>query len=243
MTETYSFAGIQVRITSLFPRVHALCGDYRASGAAEFSVATDRSDIEAEREKARREDAAEGKPQRSFSDEYLETLAVYRKLAERLPFCDTFLFHGSCVAVDREGYLFTAPSGTGKSTHARLWRELLGDRAVMVNDDKPLIRLGEGGAAVYGTPWDGKHHLSANLAVPLNAICLLQRAKKNAIRPISASEAYPSLLQQVYRPADPAALEKTLGLLDAMTASVQLWSLGCNMEAEAAQVAYEAMKG
>jgi hypothetical protein len=157
---------------------------------------------------------------------------------------DTLLLHGSCVAVDGMGYLFTAGSGTGKSTHTRLWRELLGERAVMINDDKPLIRAGADGAAmVYGTPWDGKHRLSTNTAVPLRAVCILERAAENAIRPIPAGEAYPMLLQQAYRPMDSMAMSKTLTLIDSLATSVGLWRLGCNTDIEAARVAYEAMKG
>ena len=87
----------------------------------------------------------------SRPDDYLETLAVCRKIAERMPEYDTFLFHGSCIAVDGVGYLFTAKSGTGKSTHTRLWRELLDNRATMVNDDKPLIRIADDGLVIYGT--------------------------------------------------------------------------------------------
>ncbi len=241
MTETYRFAGRLVRVTALFPAVHALCADYRASGEPDFSVETTAADVAFERERSAREDEKEGVSARQFSEGYLETLAVYRRIAERMPDYDAVLFHGSCVAADGAGYLFTAKSGTGKSTHARLWRELLGERAVMVNDDKPLIRVTDAGAVIYGTPWDGKHRLSENVSVPLKALCILERARENTIRPISVSEAYPLLLQQVYRPMDPAALGKTLALLDRLTASVSLWRLGCNMDIEAARVAYGAM--
>jgi hypothetical protein len=113
----------------------------------------------------------------------------------------------------------------------------------MVNDDKPLIRVQDGQALVFGTPWDGKHHLSRNTAVPLKALCILQRAVRNTIAPVSAAESLPMLLQQVYRPADAAALIKTLALVESLAASVSLWRLGCNMEVEAAQIAYNAMKG
>ena len=153
------------------------------------------------------------------------------------------MFHGSCIAVDGVGYLFTAKSGTGKSTHTRLWRELLGVKAVMVNDDKPLIRMTGEGAVIYGTPWDGKHRLSSNIAVPLKAVCILERAEENAIHPITADEAYPMLLQQVYRPMDRMAMNTTLTLIDRLAVSVNLWRLDCNMDPEAARVAYEAMKG
>ena len=243
MTGIYRLADRLIRVTTLFPDAHFLCTDYRAVGEPDFSVRTILSDIDFEREKSAREDEAEGIPVRRFSDGYLETLAVYRKIAERMPDYDTFLFHGSCMAVDGEGYLFTAKSGVGKSTHARLWRELLGTRAVMVNDDKPLIRVTRAGAEACGTPWDGKHRLSSNIAVPLRAVCLLERAERNSIRPISASEAYPMLLQQAYRPMDAAALEKTLHLIDALTESVRFWRLRCNTDPEAARLAYDAMRG
>ena len=244
MTNTYKFAQLKIGVTSLYSDVHRLCADYRTSDIPlDFSVTTSQPDIDFERRKSASEDEKEGIPVRKFSDGYLETLAVYRKIAERMPDYDTILFHGSCVAVDGIGYLFTAKSGTGKSTHARLWREFLGDRAVTVNDDKPLIRITKDGATVFGTPWDGKHRLSTNISVPLKAVCILERAEQNAIRPISAKEAYPMLLQQVYRPMDSIALNKTLTLVDRLAFSVGLWRLGCNKNIEAAQVAFEAMKG
>ena len=243
MSKLYRFADITIAVDTLGPETHELCADYRAEGSAAFSVATAREDIEFEREKSAREDALEGIPVRQFSDGYLETLAVYRKIAEKLPEYDALLMHGSCVAVDGAGYLFTAKSGTGKSTHTRLWRELLGERAVMINDDKPLIRLTDEGARIYGSPWDGKHRLSCNLSVPLKAICILRRAPENSIEPISAAEAYPMLLQQIYRPADPEALAKTLALIDRMAESLRFYRLSCNRELEAARLSYETMRG
>lgn len=75
----------------------------------------------------------------------LEETAVYRKIADKMVDYDTFVFHGSVIAVEGQAYLFTAKSGTGKSTHTRLWREMLGDKAVMVNDDKPMLRVTESG--------------------------------------------------------------------------------------------------
>lgn len=139
------------------------------------------------------------------------------------------------------GYLFTAKSGTGKSTHTRLWRELLGGRAVMINDDKPLISLSENGIMVHGTPWDGKHRLSTNMCVPLRALCILERAEENRIVPITKKDAYNMLMQQVYKPTEPQKLIKTMQLIDRLAASVKLYRLGCNMDIQAAQLAYIAM--
>ena len=137
------------------------------------------------------------------SKPYLETLTVYRKIATAFLERSVLLMHGSVVAVDGEAYMFTALSGTGKSTHVRLWRKLFGDRAVMVNDDKPLVRIGGERAIVYGTPWDGKHHLSNNIAVPLKAIVVLRRGLENEIHPLTVQEAFPTLLQQSFRTEDP----------------------------------------
>ena len=244
MTGQYEIADLKIRIDSLYDEVHNLCRDYQTGGdEIDFAVKTIQSDIDFERVKSDRRDELEGDPAPLFRDGYLETLAVYRQIAEKAPFFDRILFHGSAVAVDGEAYLFTAKSGTGKSTHTRFWRELFGERAVMVNDDKPLIRAGEQGCVISGTPWDGKHRLSSRITVPLKAVCILERAEKNRIRPVTAGEAYPMLLQQVYRPLDGNAMRRTLELIDRLVSSVSLWRLGCNMSIEAAQTAFDAMKG
>ncbi len=245
--DIYRIADLNILIRSLHGDVHSLCSDYRLADAAEscadIRVSVSQEDIDFERAASAREDEREGLPVRVFSDGYLETLAVYRAIAERLPFFDTVLFHGSCVAADGEGYLFAARSGVGKSTHARHWMEMLGGRAVMVNDDKPLIRVRGGRAYACGTPWDGKHRLSSRAVVPLRAICLLERAETNDIRRITPKEAYPALLQQVYRPAGEEAARRTLDLIDELSACVDLWKLRCTAGPAAAVIAYEAMKG
>ena len=239
----YRMAERNIGVESLYGRVHDRCAAYRTQDAPDFLVKITPADIEREREMSAREDAREGRPVQAWDDEYLEELAVYRQIAERMPAYDTVLFHGSAVAVDGRGYLFAARSGTGKSTHARLWRELLGDRLIYVNDDKPLVRIAPEAALVYGTPYDGKHHLSSRIAVPLQAVCFLQRGAKNSIRPLSAGAAFPRLLQQAYAPRDEEALRRTVALLQALTERVKLYELTCNMDPEAARVSFEGMGG
>ena len=264
MTEYYRIAEKRIRISSIHDQVHKLCADYRdpdgPSGREEqrdqkdipvdIIVCISQEDIDFERRKSERErhgrsmtGVSRGSSY-SFSDPYLETLAVYRRIAEKMPDFDTILFHGSCVAVDGVGYLFAAKSGTGKSTHTRLWRQVFGDRAVMINDDKPMIRAGsEGeGPVIFGTPWDGKHHLSTNTCVPLKDLCILERAGENTIRALSPQEAYPMLLKQVYRPMNLPAMEKTLCILDRLMTSVGLWRLGCTIDPQAACIAYNAFQ-
>ncbi len=234
----YRMAERNIGIESLYERVHVLCAGYRTDGAPDFIVRTTQEDIDREQIKSVQEAQAEGRPVYASVPEYLEELAVYRQIAERMPAYDTFLMHGSAIAVDGSGYLFTARSGTGKSTHARLWQELLGDRLVYVNDDKPLVRITADAALVYGTPYDGKHHRSSNIVAPLKAVCLLQRGETNAIREVRPRDAFPRLIQQIYCPQDREAMRRTLTLLQSLTKRVRFYELSCNMDLEAARVAF-----
>ncbi|MBQ8403193.1 MAG: hypothetical protein IJX55_02060 [Clostridia bacterium] len=241
MKGTYKIAEKNIEIISLYGGVHKLCAEYASEGTPDFSVEILQSDIDFERERSAAEDTAAGREAAAYSESYLETLAVYRKIADKMVFFDTLLFHGSAIAVDGEAYLFTAKSGTGKSTHTRLWRELFGERAVMINDDKPLIRITEAGAVVYGTPWNGKHRLGTNACAPLRAICILERDTVNHIEKTDRKSAYPLILQQTHRPARSGAMIMTLGLTDKLSDKIPIYRLGCNMEPEAARVAYEGM--
>lgn len=241
MKSTYRLAGHTIKIESVYSQVHTLCAAYRVDDKAEYCVATTPADIAYERQRSAQADALEGAVPHKYVDPYLETLAVYRKLAQLLVQDDILLMHGAVVAVDGLAYLFTAKSGTGKTTHTRLWMQQFGERAVMVNGDKPLLHVTKTGVTVYGTPWDGKEHLSTNIACPLRAVCILTRSETNHIGRISKKEALPMICQQVYRPADPAAPAKMLPLVDRLGNSVPLYRLGCNMEPEAAQVAYHGM--
>ena len=242
MTGTYRIGDQMIEICSLYSAVHDYCRDYRTEGAPVFSVKTTPEDLMFEKERSEQIGGLQFQTDPEIWNREFEILAVYRRIAEQVPFRDTFLFHGSAIAVDGAGYLFTAKSGTGKSTHARLWREMLGDRAVMINDDKPLIRITGDGAVVYGTPWNGKHRLGTNTVVPLKAVCVLERAEHNSIRGITREEAFPMLVQQSYRPLDPAALAKTMTLVDRLSRTVPLYRLGCNMDPEAAELSYNTMK-
>lgn len=242
MKSTYKIAEKVICIDSLYNEVHDYCKDYRFDGTADITVTVTKADIDYERERSEHTAKAEGRVPFDYPDSYLEELAVYRDLSEKMINYGTFLFHGSCIAVDGVGYLFTAKSGTGKSTHTRLWRELLGSRAVMVNDDKPFININGGKVTVYGTPYNGKHRLGNNISVPLKAVCLLERAKENSIQEVSRTDVYALMLQQSYRPRKPEQVSKMLALLDEMLDNVKVYRLGCNMDIEAAKVAYEGMR-
>lgn len=244
ITFTISLAGFCVEINSLYESTRTFCRDYLCDDVkADFSVSVSTEDIAFERGKSAKEDLLEGIPIRQFSDKYLETLAVYRKICTYLLEREVLLFHGSAIAVDGVAYLFTAKSGTGKSTHTALWRQVFGERAVMINDDKPLLKLTPEGVLVCGTPWNGKHGLGCNKMVPLKAICILERAEQNAITPMDAADVLPMLMQQSFRTGTTGGTVLLFDILDKLTKRVQLYRLGCNMDPQAAIVAYEGMKG
>ena len=242
-TNKYKMAGRVMEVESIYEKVHEYCKDYITNEKSDFYVTITQADIDYEKQITESEYQYEGLPVLKFTPAEYEVTAVYRKIAEKMPDCDRFVFHGSVIAVDGQGYLFTAKSGTGKSTHTRLWREYFKDRAVMVNDDKPLLKITDSSVIAYGTPYNGKHRLGNNISVPLKALCILTRSEENHIEKITKSQAYAMLIQQVYRPADRTKLKQTLALVDRMAELVPLYKLGCNMDILAAETAYNGMKG
>ena len=227
---TLKLAGLIVRLDAQ-TRLPADFGrDYRTDAEPDFAVAVTPDAL-------RREQALTNPP---ASAPYAESICLYREIAERLPAFDRLVFHGAAVAVDGHAYLFAAPSGTGKTTHIRLWQQRLGDAVTILNGDKPILHVREDGVTVYGSPWAGKEGWQTNTSAPLKAICLLDRGPENTIEPIPAAEHLPRLLRQMYRPVNPAAAAQTLTLLDRL-ARVPLYHLRCTISEEAARLSYETM--
>lgn len=233
-------SNVTIGVLALHESTKKFCKDFICDGNKEFFVSVTQSDIDFEREQFSIFSETEHTGSQ-FSDAYFETIALQRKVAGILIDHNTLLFHGSVIAVDGVAYLFTAKSGTGKSTHTRLWRELFGERAVMVNDDKPFISVTDDGIIVHGSPWNGKHKLGNNISVPLRAICILERGEINEIKEIPASKAVFMLIQQSSRPKGATKMAKYMELLDAIAAKVKFYRLSCNMEPEAAEISFAAM--
>lgn len=165
------------------------------------------------------------------------TSMFYRRLLSY----DGFMLHSSAVCVDNKAYLFSANSGTGKSTHTTQWLKLFGDKAYIINDDKPALKIENGNVYVYGTPWSGKSDLNLNVRVPLQGICVLERSEKNFIEPLDKGVAVYKLMNQTLRPPFEAHMDKLLSLLDIVITKTPIWRMGCNISTEAAQMAYDAM--
>lgn len=158
---------------------------------------------------------------------------------ELLAFDGLFL-HASAVLLDGKAYLFSADSGTGKSTHTEKWCRLFGAR--YLNDDKPALRQVEGCWKAYGTPWSGKHDLSLPAGAPIGGIAFLKRGEENKIRQMMASEALPLFMQQsLWRLPEVKMMEKQLELADKLLSQIPLWDLRCRNDDAAAQVAHSAM--
>lgn len=231
-------AGSVFDVSPLFESTRDYCRDYWSERERDFRVAVSRDDLQMEQKLLDLEADEEGLKRRKFSDMFLERSVIQRKVAEFLITRNVLMLHGSTVAVDGEAYLFTAACGTGKSTHTRLWREVFGDRAVMVNDDKPFLRLDADRVLACGSPWTGKHGLGSNVSLPLKGICILKRGTVDRIRRISADEARDMLNHQCFHLErdDPAPL-----IVEMLVERVALWEMECTKEPSAALTAWCAM--
>jgi len=234
-------AGQVMEVQSLFDSTRDYCRAYLTEEEPHAYAAVRPEDLVFEQAVLDQEAREEGLKRRKFYDPFLERTAIQRKMADHLLTQNTLLLHSSTVAVDGKAYLFTAKCGTGKSTHTRLWREAFGDRAVMVNDDKPFLRMTGEGVLACGAPWSGKHGLDSNITVPLQGICILERGETNVISPLSPAEALPMLLHQAYESADPALQSLSRELTHRLAATVPLWHMTCTKDPSAAIVAHTAM--
>lgn len=174
-------------------------------------------------------------PHLSLDDhEYMWTgEAFYNELLKH----DGMMLHSSCVEKDGYAYLFSAKSGTGKSTHTHLWlKNLEGTR--IINDDKPALVLENGKWYACGTPFSGKTDENVDVKVPIRALVFLHRSEKNEVKRMPTVQAIGMLLSQTIRPNSKELAEKMLELADKLLTEVPVFSLGCNMDDDAAIVAY-----
>ena len=237
-----SLARVEIAVESLYDEVYKMCIPYLSStsGTPDFTVRTTEADIDFERRKSSEEARREGREAAVYEKPYLETLAVYRRIAVGMLNYHAFLMHGSAVGVDGEAWLFTAASGVGKTTHTRLWMEYI-PGAFVINGDKPLIRLGADKVLICGTPWSGKEGWNQNTVRELNGVVFLERGTENAIEPVDYLSVLPRLLQQTYRPQEAEALQKTMGLVRELGTRMRFYRLKCNMKPDATLVAWEGL--
>ena len=176
-----------------------------------------------------------------YSDDYIEALEIYRIICKKMLKFDAMLMHCAAISVDNEAYLFTAVSGTGKTTHISLWKKKFKERCIVVNGDKPILRLINGTFYACGTPWRGKENYGENIMVPIKAICILERGEENSIKKIAPYDAISTVITQTLRTNDMNEMDKMLSLTDKLLEKVPFYRLKCNMNDDAADVSYSGM--
>lgn len=171
--------------------------------------------------------------------EYIATSAYFYNLLLNY---GGFMLHSSCISYNGKAYLFTADSGTGKSTHTGLWGKYI-DGVEYINDDKPAIRIIDGKIFACGTPWSGKTALNSDVLIPIGGIALLRRGTVNEISPASSKAAVTSILKQTYLPSAAKSTDVLADLLDKVVRTIPVYDLACDMSEEAVRVSFEAMTG
>ena len=231
----YTIADLNIDIQYSHKYLDFLCKDYLASDQSvtpDFSVAPLPEDFEKDRLVL---------DSKNYPDAYLKSLSVYRQIARKILEYDGIILHASVIEKDGKAYAFTAPSGTGKSTHCRLWLDVFPD-ARIINGDKPLIRYIDGKLYAYGTPWCGKENYNINTKAELSSICFLSRGNENSITAIDKNAALKKIFSQLLLPETMSQSENFFNMLTLICEKVKFFHLQCNMEKEAAIVSYNGMK-
>lgn len=236
-------AGITAQIQPLHLSTREYCRDYICDLPPEILIHATQDDLFSEQAQLESEAAEQGIRPRKFPLPFLERSVLLRKFAVSALKSDILLLHGSAVAVDGNAYLFTAPCGTGKSTHTRLWRDVFGNRSLMINDDKPFFRLCGDEVLACGAPWSGKHGLHTPVSLPLRGICILSRGNCNAISRTESAFAADFLDSQLLCYHTPEDRKAAHDLLMRIISLVPVWKMSCNRDPEAALVAFGAMSG
>lgn len=243
MTEfVVELAGVSIAVSALHESTQTFCERWLTDKPAVEGVNLTQEDLEAERRYSVEHNLRMGLSVRPHADAYLETLALYRRVACVLLPYDVIVFHGAVLAVDERAYVFTAPSGTGKTTHARYWLAQV-PGCYVLNGDKPLLRVGEHDVVAYGTPWMGKECMGTNASLPLAGLCVLRRDDHDHIEPLDMRDALATLIAQTYRPRDPNELVRVVELAGRLGSVVPLWQMGCTLNESSALVSWRAMAG
>lgn len=140
--------------------------------------------------------------------------------------------HSSSLSYMNNGVIFSAPSGTGKSTHTRLWQKVF-KGVEIINDDMPVVRKIDGAWNLCGSPWSGKTEINVNKRVPLKAVVFLERGEKNEIEEIKAPECVFKIIGQTLLPVYKEMTKTAMGNIASLVESVPVYRLKCNISDEA----------
>ena len=236
--QIYRIAEMNIAVKARFEPTKEYMRDY-AIDDTEYELFIEPTDEQIAYERKLGEEI-HGVPQ---SDAMCEAVAILRVICDYIIQRVGFFLHCSCLRYKGGAIIFTAPSGTGKSTHAALWRRHFGDEVEMINDDKPLVREKDGHFIIYGTPWNGKHGLGSNISAPIKAIVFLKQAKENSVENVTPFEALSLILQQTVMPSDKKDMTALLDMLGRMMESVPMYRLNCNISDEAVMTIHNKIYG
>lgn len=208
-------------VRTIYPWTKQLCQKFLSGEEPDIFIDIDQEDIDFERSSYVPKSKLD-----CSKDDYLESVAVLRKLSDSLLDRGVFLLHGGVIAWQEKAFLFTAHSGIGKTMHLYRWLYHLPE-AIVVNGDKPFIKPGDV-PMVYGSPFAGKEGMCENICVPLKAIVFLTRAENNKIWRIPFIDAFPMLYQQIYRPRESQKLVKAIQLLKQLEGRVNMYRFEMN---------------
>lgn len=228
----YKIAELPIRIIPVTPQTEQRLRPYWTdSETFEFDASTNPAEIEAFIAKS------EKKCLPYLAEDALVLTKISKAILNGYNGC---FFHSSSLALDGEGYLFTALSGTGKSTHTKNWCTLFDNRITMINDDKPLIRKMHDGYYVCSTPWMGKSDIGCNMSAPIKAIYVFKRGEKNIAVPTTPAKQIRQLMEATLLPENKENMVKLLSLFNDLFLHVKLIELYCTPDIDSARVAYEA---
>ena len=174
------------------------------------------------------------------ADEYfLLHLVVSNAL---LPF-NRCVFHGTAFLWHDKAWLFSAPSGTGKTTQFRQWRRLYRDEVKIINGDKPILQFCDDGTImVHPSPWKGKERMASMLKAPLGGIIYLQQGKENTIeRMDSLDAAEPIYRQFLFLPETEEAVRRVCRMEDKLLRNIPVWELVNKGDAQSAELTHHTL--
>ena len=152
------------------------------------------------------------------------------------------MLHSSAISYKGRGILFSAPSGTGKSTQSSLWKKEFGDDVVIVNDDTPFIRNNEKTSYVYGCPWSGKTDLNEQMKVPVFAVVSVKQGNENKVKELSTTEAFFRIFNETKKPIESSMLDTAMDNVITFLSNVKVYELTCRPDKEAVYALKEALK-
>ena len=228
----YSFSGYIFEIDALYEFFSKYSKEYITEGEPDFVIVDKQEEL----------DEWINTHNEIGPKDYIETLLIQTKVAELLVKYNVFIFHGSAIYLDNKnnGYIFTGPSGVGKSTHVKLLQDTFQNKLTIINDDKPFV---DASYNIYGSPWSGKSHISSNVTSKLKGVFVLYQSKDNMVEKLSSKDAISYLTKQIYIPKGVEESNKGLEFLINLVKDIPIYNVGLNLDKDAYKITSQIMLG